>query len=210
MQHPASQRREGILTQSHTCTLSCFKTGHSAPEYSNPWSSAKLSPEGPFHPARHSGIAKSLLSPGKQEAWKFFPAGNASQQKPVPCCSDGAGQTAVSFILTARSVRHLAHHKQNHRSSGHRKFLHFRKFPDAEQKHSVSLWSFCRHYKRPIPVELTVVFKILLAPFSLDVFDHVILQEFLQQLNCLFASYLRPKVLTVPQKLVQPVHSFGS
>lgn len=59
-----------------------------------------------------------------------------------------------------------------------------------------------------LPVELTVVFKIFLTPFSLDVFDHVILQEFPQQLDCLFASYLRPKVLTVPQKLVQPVHSF--
>lgn len=54
---------------------------------------------------------------------------------------------------------------------------------------------------------MTVVFKVLLAPFSLDVLDNVILEEFSQQLDCLLASYLGAKVLTVSQKLVQPVHS---
>ena len=76
----------------------------------------------------------------------------------------------------------------------------------TRQMHSLTLCSF-RAHTRPLPVEVTVVFKILLAPFSLDVLNNVILQEFSQQLDRLFTSYLGPKVLTVSQKLEQPVHS---
>ena len=72
--------------------------------------------------------------------------------------------------------------------------------------HSLTLCSFLRARTPPLPVEVTVVFKILLAPFSLDVLNNVILQEFSQQLDRLLPSYLGPKVLTVPQELVQPVH----
>lgn len=133
-----------------------------------------------MHLLGHSRSTKSLPTltlPGKQKAWKFSPTGKASHQDPVLRGSGGAGQIAIGFILTAHSVRHLAHYKQNHRFSGHSKFFHFRKFPDAEQTHSISLQS-CRVHTLPLPVEVPVVFKILLTPFSLDVFNNVILQEF--------------------------------
>lgn len=56
---------------------------------------------------------------------------------------------------------------------------------------------------------MTIIFKIFLTPFSLDIFNNMILEKFFQQLNCLFAGHFWAKVLTAPQQLVQPIHSFG-
>lgn len=64
-------------------------------------------------------------------------------------------------------------------------------------------------YLSPLPVQVTIVFKIFLTPFSLDVFNNMILEEFFQQLYSLFAGHFRAKVLTAPQQLMQPIHSFG-
>lgn len=138
---------------------------------------------------------------------EISPTGKSLQQKPARWSPDRAGQMVTGFTLTAHSAEHLAHYNQKHCFSGHSKFFHFGKFPDAGPMHSLAPCSFFRVYTLPLPVEVTVVFKILLAPLPLDVLNNMILQEFSQQLDCLFASYLGPKVLTVPQKLVQPVHS---
>ena len=54
----------------------------------------------------------------------------------------------------------------------------------------------------PLPVQVTVVLEVFLAPFSLDVFNNMVLQEFFKQLDRLFAGHFGAKVLAAPQQLV--------
>lgn len=61
-----------------------------------------------------------------------------------------------------------------------------------------------------MPVELPGVLKVLRAVPTLDVFDDVGFEELLEQLQRLVTGHLRPKVVVVPQELVQVVHSLGS
>lgn len=63
---------------------------------------------------------------------------------------------------------------------------------------------------KDMPIELSIVFKVLCPVASLDVFDDVGFQELPEQLQRLVTGHLRPKVVVAPQQLVQVVHSLGS
>lgn len=60
--------------------------------------------------------------------------------------------------------------------------------------------------KLHLPVKRVVVLQILRAPATLHVFDHMVLQELLQELHRLLPGDVGAKVAVVSQQLVQPVH----
>lgn len=56
------------------------------------------------------------------------------------------------------------------------------------------------------PVKHTVVLQILCSPASLHVFNDVVLQKLLQELNGLLPGDVRAKVAVALKQLVQPVY----
>lgn len=91
-----------------------------------------------------------------------------------------------------------------------------------------TVWGICTHRQRhwvqlmrkrssdrmqddvDVPVQMATVFKVLCPVASLDIFNDMGLEELPEELQCLAASHLRPKVVVAPQKIVQVIHSLGS
>lgn len=63
-------------------------------------------------------------------------------------------------------------------SKGQDKFLHMRKFLTLTDPFILPILLPFTVYWLLLPIQVTVVFKIFLTPFALDVFDNMILQEF--------------------------------
>lgn len=63
---------------------------------------------------------------------------------------------------------------------------------------------------RGAPVQMAIVLKVLCPMAAFDIFNHMGLEELSKQLQGLVAGYLRTKVVIVPQKIMQIIHSLGS
>lgn len=61
-----------------------------------------------------------------------------------------------------------------------------------------------------MPIELSIVFKVLCPMATLDVFNDMGFEELPEQLQRLVTGHLRPKVVVAPQELMQEVHGLGS
>lgn len=59
---------------------------------------------------------------------------------------------------------------------------------------------------RGLPVKHVVVLQILHPPATLHIFNHVVLQKLLQELNRLLPGDIGAKVAVALKQLVQPVH----
>lgn len=57
-----------------------------------------------------------------------------------------------------------------------------------------------------IPVQLSIVFKLLSSPSGFYILNDVVLEELFQQLHSLLPSDLGSKIVIISQEFVQPVH----
>lgn len=67
------------------------------------------------------------------------------------------------------------------------------------------LWNH-EYFCKDLPVKHAVVLQVLHSPATLHIFNHMVLQKLLQELNRLLPGDIRAKIAVALKQLVQPIH----